>query len=65
MKRMMQEYGMFLAAAVIGVTLILLYSRLAGVSGPGSKMMRESVKRTGGYYQIEMYSSMHVGRRSA
>lgn len=56
---------MFLAAAVIGVTLILLYSRLTGMSGPGSKMMRESVKRTGGYYQIEMYSSMHEGRRSA
>lgn len=55
MKRMMQEYGMFTAAALIGITLLLLLGSMTGADSPGSRLMRRSIQKSGVYYQTAAY----------
>lgn len=56
MKRIMQEYGMFTAAALIGITLLLLLGGMTGADSPGSRLMRRSIQKSGVYYQLAAYA---------
>ncbi|MGN1382518.1 MAG: hypothetical protein ACI4W2_06860 [Eubacterium sp.] len=53
MKRFLEEYGMFLAGAVIAVVLLMLMVRMTGSQSIGARMMEQSVSGRGVYFQIE------------
>ncbi|MCI2197890.1 MAG: hypothetical protein LKK51_07530 [Eubacterium sp.] len=63
MKRFTQEYGMFLAAAVIAVVLMMLMVRMTGFQSMGARMMKQSVSEHGSYFHIECRTPVMKGGR--
>lgn len=47
---------MFTAAALIGITLLLLLGGMTGANSPGSRLMRRSIQKSGVYYQLAAYA---------